>query len=161
MGYRGRLINPFMVEIRRLALATMSTGSLQDPDYREPKLKSTTDRKGAPDRREMDAVRIPGQIEPDAFQRQMMKELGDTKASVFAVCFHFIDLEELGLVEAATGIALIRPDDRMSAIYKMDNETLVQTFPDPPGMYVVSADPTGYGLGGDRNLLLVRMQSRG
>jgi hypothetical protein len=46
----------------------------------------------------------------------------------------------------------------MGASYEMDG-TLVQTFPDPPGMYVTEATPQ-FGLGGKRNLLLVRMQSR-
>ncbi len=149
MAYRGRLIQPFLAEMHRLDLAGMAAAGRLDEDYREVK--------GA--RIEMPPLRIPAQIEPDSFQRQMRKELGDVKAGVFGLTFHFVDLEELGLVDPATGIALIRPNDRMGAIYEM-NGTLVQQFPDPPGMYVEEATPS-LGLGGKRNLLIVRLMSRG
>ena len=150
MSYRGRLIHPFLVAMYRLDLAAMAAEGKLDEDYREVK----------GDRMEMDPLLIPAQIEPDSFQRQMRKELGDVKAGVFGLTFHFADLEEMGLVDAATGIAQIRPNDRMGAIYKMDG-VLVQTFPDPPGMYVEEATPSGFGLGGERNLLIVRLMSRG
>lgn len=159
MGYRGRLIFPFLVEMFQLDLQDMGEGASLDPDYEEPILVPTEDGKGEPDRREMPAIRIPGQIEPDSFNRQTMRELGDTKAGVFAVTFHFQDLEQRRLVDMETGIAMIRPGDRMGAVYDMGG-TLVQQFPDPPGMYVTEATPTGFGLGGKRNLLLVRLQSR-
>ena len=151
MAYRGRLIHPFDVEMYRLDLAAMAAAGKLDEDYREVK--------GA--RIEMLPVLIPAQIEPDAFQRQMRKELGDVKAGVFGLTFHFADLEDLGLVDAATGIALIRPNDRMGAIYESGGGPLVQQFPDPPGMYVEEATPSGFGLGGKRNLLIVRLMSRG
>jgi hypothetical protein len=159
MAYRGRLIHPFMVEMYRLDLETMGTDDDLDEDYREPKMASTEDGRGEPGRQEMLPIRIPGQIEPDSFNRQTMRELGDQKAGVFGLTFHFKDLERMNLVDAETGIALIRPGDRMAAIYTKKGK-LVQTFPDPPGMYVTEATPTGIGMGGERNLLLVRLQSR-
>jgi hypothetical protein len=49
----------------------------------------------------------------------------------------------------------------MGAIYESSDGPLVQQFPDPPGMYVEEATPSGFGLGGKRNLLIVRLMSRG
>ena len=149
MAYRGRLIQPFLVEMLRLDLATMAATGKLDEDYREAK-----------ERLEMAPLLIPAQIEPDSFQRQMRKELGDVKVGVFGLTFHFADLEDMGLVDEATGIALIRPNDRMGAVYEMDGTTLVQQFPDPPGMYVEEATPS-FGIGRKRNLLIVRLMSRG
>ncbi len=149
MAYRGCLIQPFLAEMHRLDLAAMAAAGRLDEDYREVK----------GERIEMDPVLIPAQIEPDSFQRQMRRELGDVKAGVFGLTFHFADLEELGLVDAGTGIALIHPNDRMGAIHEMDG-TLVQQFPDPPGMYVEEATPS-FGIGRKRNLLIVRLMSRG
>ena len=160
MRYRGRLIHPFQVEMYQLDLEGMDEESVLDEDYGEPTLASTPDGRGELNRKELPPIRIPAQIEPDSFQRQMMRELGDVKAGVFAVCFHFADLERMGLVDIETGIAKIRPSDRMGAIYEMGG-TLAQQFPNPPGMFVTEATPTEFGLGGKRNLLLVRMQSRG
>jgi len=160
MRYRGRLVHPFLVEMFQLDLEGMDEESGLDPDYHEPTLSSTPDGRGELKRRELPPIRIPAQIEPDSFNRQTMRELGDVKAGVFGVCFHFADLEQMGLVDLETGIAKIHPSDRMGAIYEMDGK-LVQQFPAPPGMYVTEATPTGFGLGGKRNLLLVRLQSRG
>jgi len=160
MGYRGRTLQQFLAKFYRLDLPSMGADDKLDPDYNEPTISATTDRKGDLDREEMTAVMIPAQIEPDSFQRMMMRELGDTKSSVFAVTIHFADLEDRSLVDAATGLALIRPSDRLGAIYELDGTTLVHTFPNPPGMFVTEATPT-FGIGRKRNLLLVRMQSRG
>jgi hypothetical protein len=150
----------FQLDLEGMGEGTTVDGSdaALDPDYKEPVLVATDDGRGLPKREELPSIMIPAQIEPDSFNRQTMKELGDQKAGVFAVTFHFVDLEQMGLVDMATGVALIRPADRMGAIYQMDG-TLVQQFPDPPGMYVNEATPQ-FGLGGRRNLLLVRMQSR-
>ncbi len=158
MAYRGRLLQRFLVEMCQLDLAGMEEAGYLDKDRKEPIMLPTADGRGTPARLELPLVQIPAQIEPDSFNRQQLRELGDVKAGVFAVCFHFADLEEMGLVDPESGIALIRPSDRMGAIHEMDG-TLVQTFPDPPGMYVTEATPQ-FGLGGKRNLLLVRMQSR-
>lgn len=160
MRYRGRIINAMLVEMFQLDLQQMSTDGKLDPVYHEPVIEDTDDGKTKPARRESTTpLLIPAQIEPDSFNRQTMRELGNTKAGVFAFCCHFRDLEQMGLV-GDDGVARIRPGDRMSAIYRMDRK-LVMKFADPPGMYVTEATPTGFGLGGDRNLLLVRLQSRG
>ncbi len=149
MAYRGRLIQPFLAEMHRLDLATMAAAGRLDEDYREVK----------GERLEMDPVMIPAQIEPDSFQRQMRRELGDVKTGVFGLTFHFADLENMGLVDDETGIALIRPNDRMGEIYELDG-TRVQQFPDPPGRYGEEATPS-FGIGRKRNLLIVRLMSRG
>ena len=82
--------------------------------------------------------------------------------SSFDLVFHFRDLEQLGLVDAASGDALIRPSDRLGALYARDGQ-LVQAVRTPPGLYVTEARPIGFGLHRrrpSRNLLLVSFQDR-
>lgn len=167
MGYRGRLIHPLLIDLYRLDLAATNAitnpadlvTAGMDPDYREPILIPTMDRKGESARQEMAVISIPGQIEPESFNRQQMVASGDQKGGFFGVTFHFAHLENLGLVDPSTGIALIAAGDRLGAIRKMDG-TLIQEFPNPPGLFVLEATPIGFGIGGDRNLLLVKFQSR-
>lgn len=165
--YRGRLIHPLMVDIYRLDLVATaavtnpadSRAEGFDPDYREPIIAPTSNRVGRSSRVEMAVIQLPGQIEPESFSRQQMVATGDQKGGFWGVTFHFADLEAASLVDTTTGLAVIKPGDRMGAIRKMDG-TLVQDFPDPPGMYCLEAVPTGWGIGGERNLLLAKFQSR-
>jgi hypothetical protein len=165
--YRGRLLHPLLVDIYRLDLAATAavtnssdgrTAGL-DPEYCEPIMVPTANRIGQSARREMAVLQLPGQIEPESFNRQQMVATGDQKGGFWGVTFHFADLEAASLVDTTTGLSLIKPGDRLGAIRKMDG-TLVQEFPDPPGMYCLEALPTGWGIGGERNLLLVKFQSR-
>ena len=72
------------------------------------------------------------------------------------------DLERLGLVDSTTGDALVRPNDRLAGLYDLGG-LLVQAVRTPPGLYVVQAQPRGFGLGRGRprrNLLLVTFEAR-
>jgi hypothetical protein len=169
---RGRLIFPFLAELHRLDTAAMAgvdpdgagllTGGY-DPDFKEPVLVDTDDDGVAePFRREHPPVRVPCQVEPEAFEALRMAASGNTPRSSFDLVFHFRDLERLGLVDAATGDALIRPSDRLGALYAQGGQ-LVQAVRTPPGLYVTEARPIGFGLyrrRPSRNLLLVSFQDR-
>ncbi len=167
---RGRLIFPFLAELHRLDTAAMARGDASsglgpgyDDDFKEPILVDADDDGVAePFRREHAAVRIPCQVEPEAFEALRMATSGNTPRSSMDLVFHFRDLERLGLVDTATGDALIRPSDRLGALYAADGQ-LVQAVRTPPGLYVTEARPIGFGLNRrrpSRNLLLVSFQDR-
>jgi hypothetical protein len=68
----------------------------------------------------------------------------------------------MGLVDGDTGDALLRPGDRLGALYDKAGE-LVQEVRTPPGLYVTEARPIGFGLNmarPRRNLLLVAFEDR-
>ena len=169
---RGRLIFPFLAELFRLDTAAMASvdpdgpGPLAggyDPDFKEPVLVDANDDGVAePFRREHPPVRVPCQVEPEAFEALRMATSGNTPRSSLDLVFHFMDLERLGLVDAASGDAMIRPSDRLGALYALDG-ALVQAVRTPPGLYVTEARSIGFGLHRrrpSRNLLLVSFQDR-
>ena len=65
-------------------------------------------------------------------------------------------------MDDTTGDALIRPSDRLGAIYDTSG-ALVQEIRTPPGLFVKEARPMGFGLGRarpQRNLLIVSFHDR-
>jgi len=167
---RGHLIFQFVAELHRLDTQAMALGDAgagvppgYDDDFKEPILvDSDDDGVGEPFRREHPPVRVPCQVEPEAFEALRMATSGNTPRSSFDLVFHFRDLEQLGLVDAASGDAQIRPSDRLGALYARDGQ-LVQAVRTPPGLYVTEARPIGFGLHRrrpSRNLLLVSFQDR-
>ena len=103
---RGRLIFPFIAELHRLDTQAMALGDAgagvppgYDDDFKEPILVDTDDDGvGEPFRREHPPVRVPCQVEPEAFEALRMATSGNTPRSSFDLIFHFRDLERLGLV---------------------------------------------------------------
>ena len=169
---RGRLIFPFLAELRRLDTAAMAstdpdgagplTGGF-DPDFKEPVL---VDRDGdgvaERERTELPAIRVPCQVDPKVFENLRMLASGDSPRSDISLVFHFKDLERMGLVDGDTGDALLRPGDRLGALYDKAGE-LVQEVRTPPGLYVSEARPIGFGRNmarPRRNLLLVAFEDR-
>ena len=169
---RGRLIFPFLAELCRLDTSTMATAdpdgtgplsSCYDPDFKEPVLIDRND-DGIPEplRYEFPPLLVPCQVEPDAFAALRMVGAGNAPRAKLDLVFHFRDLERLSLVDSTTGDALIRPSDRLSALYQLDG-ALVQSVRTPPGLYVTEALPMGFGLHRakpSRNLLVVTFQDR-
>jgi hypothetical protein len=163
---RGRLIFPITAEIARLDLASTAAdpdgaGPLTsgfDEDYREAVNLPSIDRLGTSARREV-LVTVPAQAEPDSFDRLQMFATGDSSGGEFVLVLHFQDLEDLGLVDPVTGQAVIKVGDRLKALYRPTGE-LIQSFPDPPGLFVRDATPIGIGFDGNRNLLKVTFHSR-
>ena len=167
---RGRLIFPFLAEIHRLDTRAMAEGvpalglgPAYDDDFKEPVLvDGDGDGVGEPFRRELPPVRVPCQVEPEAFESLRMTSSGNAPRSRLELVFHFRDLERLGLVDAASGEALVRPSDRLGALYDLEGDH-VQTVRTPPGLYVTEARPIGFGLARRRprrNLLLVAFADR-
>ncbi len=169
---RGRLIFKFLAEVHRLDTRTLAvedpdgagplTGGY-DPDFKEPVLVDTNDDGiGERIRKEHAPVRIPCQVEPDAFEALQEYASGNSPRSRVRLVFHFADLERLGLVDAASGDALIRVGDRLGAINDLAG-SLVQAVRTPPGLYVTEAKPMGFGLfmpRPRRNLLLATFDDR-
>jgi len=168
---RGHLVFRFLAEVYRLDTAAMAVdpdglGALTsgyDEDFKEPVLVDANgDGVAEAFRRECPPVRIPCQVEPEAFEALRMTAAGNAPRSALDLVFHFGDLERLGLVDAASGDALVRPGDRLGALYDVDGR-LVQAVRTPPGLYVTEARPIGFGLNRrrpTRNLLLVSLQDR-
>ncbi len=169
---RGRLIFPFLAELHRLDTHAMATtdpdgtgplSSSYDDDFKEPvRIDAEDDGVGAAVRHEHTPVRLPCQIEPQVFDLLRMEASGGVSRSDIDMVFHFKDLERHGLVDDTTGDALIRPSDRLGAIYDTSG-ALVQEIRTPPGLFVKEARPMGFGLGRarpQRNLLIVSFHDR-
>lgn len=169
---RGQLIFAFLAEVFRLDTAAMAASdpdgagpltSGYDPDFKEPVLVDTNgDGVAEPFRREYTPVRVPCQVEPEALEALRMFASGNAPRSSVDLVFHFRDLERLGLVDAATGDALIRPGDRLGALFDVKGQ-LVQRVRTPPGLYAKEARSLGFGLHRakpSRNLLLVSFEDR-
>ncbi len=166
----GRLINPFLAEMARLDIAATAADpdaagpltSSYDEDYRETRIRPTTNRVGEGMRVEFPLVRIPAQFHagPSPGQLLALKPTvtGNVASASVVVLMHFDDLTQLGLIDSDTQTATIKVGDRLHAVYRMDG-TLVQLIPTPPGLYVTMAVPI-FGLGAQRNLLEVTLESR-
>jgi len=169
---RGRLIFKFLAEVHRLDTRTLAvddpdgagplTGGY-DPDFKEPVLVDTNDDGiGERTRQEFPPVRVPCQVDTKVFDELRMLASGNAPRSRLDLVFHFKDLERMGLVDAASGDALIRSGDRLAAIRDLCGD-LVQEVRTPPGLYVTEARPIGFGLNMQRprrNLLLVAFEDR-
>ena len=159
---RGRLIFQFLAEIHRLD--TLTTASMNpsgyDPDFEEPiVIDDAQDGIGERVRNEHPPVQIPCQVEPKTFEELQMFASGNSPRANINLVFHFKDLERMGLV-AENGEAMIRPGDRLGAIYDKAG-VLVQEIRNP--LYAVEARPMGFGLNiarPRRNLLFVTFDSR-
>lgn len=169
---RGRLIFPFMADLFRLDTAGTATtdpdgaGPLTsgyDLDFKEPVgVDINDDGVGEPVRVEHSAVRLPCQVEPKTVEELRMFAAGNSPRARVELVFLFRDLENLGLVDAPTGEALVRPGDRLGALYDKAG-ALVQAVRTPPGLYVTRTQPLGFGLHRacpSRNLLLVAFGDR-
>ena len=169
---RGRLVYTFLAEVYRLDSRSMATvdpdgpGPLSggyDPDFKESVLVDRDgDGIGERVRAEHPPVRVPCQVDTRTFEELRMLASGNAPRSQLDLVFHFKDLERLGLVDAASGDALIRPGDRLAAIYDKAG-ALVQAVRTPPGLYVTEARPIGFGLGLSRprrNLLVATFEPR-
>ena len=169
---RGRLVFAFAAELHRLDTHAMvapdsdggeAIGAGYDTDFKEPRLVDHDDDGiGERVRAEHPAVRVPCQIDTKAFEELRMFASGNAPRSRIDLLFHFKDLERLGLVDAATGDALVRPGDRLGAIYDKAG-ALVQAIRTSPGLYVTEARPSGFGLNmarPRRNLLTASFEDR-
>lgn len=165
MNYRGRLLVPFLVELHQLdteatAADPDGAGSLEsgfDPDFREPVMldASTSSRK------EKTAIKVLCQVEEETEAELDQRAAANDPTWKMRFVFHFEDLEAAGLVDPATGRALIKLNDRASAIYTADGvlEQKLDTM-GGGGLYCTEARPSSFGLSGGRRNLLVTTFAR-
>jgi hypothetical protein len=166
---RGRLIFPFLVELYQLDTAATEAdpdgagplASGYDDAFREPIqiLESPDDQTGKSARVESAPILFLAQIEPIQFEKLNMMQGGDSPSSLFSIVLHYADLERRGLVDA-TGHAMIRKGDRLARILNCDTGALIEEIQDPPGMYVHLLQSRSFGLGTDRNILMIEFVSR-
>jgi hypothetical protein len=157
---RGRLLFVCYAEFVRVDRRAMTAPSPDvDPDFRELRVvASTPDAVGSFAPHELPPIKIPCQVEPESFEALHMVGAGNEPTSHVQVVLHFRDLESLGLVDAASGRALIGPGDRLSGFYDREGH-LVQTA----DLYVTEARPSGFGFGllrPRRNLLVLTLEAR-
>lgn len=132
-----------------------------DDDFKEP-VSVPVDpesQTGESARVEKPLILVPCQVEDAVWEALQSFPTGISPDFRILLVFHFKDLERLGLVDIASGDALIRVNDRLVSI-KDKNENLVQAVPDPPGLFVTEAQPRAYGLGKKRNLFLATFRDR-
>lgn len=161
-------MNAFLAELMQLNTAATAAdpdgaGALTsgyDADFQETVLVPISNGRGADARREKPPVRIPCQVEVQAFGELTELLPGNSPRSNLVLVFHFRDLEKMGLVDPTTGDALLRVGDRLAAIRDYRTGELVQAIRTPPGLYLTEAQPQSFGLGLSRNLLLATFTER-
>ncbi len=167
---RGRLVFPFLVELAQLDTAATEL----DPDgagpltsgyhehFREPLqvLADPTDQTGVSARVESGPIQVRAQIEPAMFERLQMMLGGESPDSRFAIIVHYRELESKSLIDSVTGKPLIRKNDRLVRILNCDTGALIESIPDPPGLFIRQVQSRGFGPGRTRNLLLIEFEER-
>lgn len=164
---RGRLINAFAAELAQLdtgATATDPDGTGPrtagyDADFQETVLVPSASGRGQDARREKPPIRIPCQVEVQAFGELTELLTGNSPRSHLLLVFHFDDLDQLGLVDPTTGDARLRVGDRLVGIRDVRTGDLVQAIRTPPGLYLTEAQPQ-FQLGMRRTLLLASFNER-
>jgi len=150
-----RLVRPLFVDI-----APVDTeASPYDPDFQEPALGGPgPDGIGDRTRAEKPLVRVPAQVEAGPFERLQQSLGGNLPDTRLVLVLDYDDLLRLGLIDPATNETTLRPGDRLVHI-RSGAGAILETFPDPPGMFVTELRP-GYGLEHDRNILLAFCDDR-
>ena len=166
---RGRLINPFFAKIARLNTietqedpdgAGVETSGYDD-DFREPIVIDDTDpvtNERTITRKEFPTVLVPCQVESNLFEQLQQFAAGGEPTTDLVLVFHFADLEKADMIDTQNN-ARIRLNDRLVAICQRCNGKLEQTIP-VDGFYCVHSQPSSFGLGRRRNLLITRWRDR-
>lgn len=167
---RGKLIFPFLIELGLLDTAAMTAdpdagGALTsgyDDDFREPVMRrpSSGSARGSLVRVET-VVTLKAQVEDDTQDAVNMAASGNSPSSVMGLVFHFRDLEAAGAVQIASGKPIIKaPGARLISIRNPRTADVIERFDSPPGFWATQVKSMGFGLGPNRNLLLVIFQER-
>jgi hypothetical protein len=166
---RGALIFPFIFDIAQLDTEATAADpdvagpltSGYDDEFREPVIipPASGSARGVSARKES-IIQVRAQFEEGSFETQTMMLTGNSPRSIIKLVLHYQDLEDAGLVEIATGRPMLRINDRLVAVREIDNGALIETFPDPPGVYCIEVQSRSFGLGTHRNLLLMTFQQR-
>jgi hypothetical protein len=152
-----RLVRPLLVEIAQRD--PQAPAASYDPDFREPVLgPPDASGIGARQRPSMAPVQVPAQVETGTFERLQQAMSGNIPDTRLVLVLDYEDLARRGLVDAATGEATLHTGDRLVRILSGAG-VVRETFPHPPGMFITELRP-GFGLAGDRNLLLAFCDDR-
>lgn len=159
---RGRLIFPMLVDVARFDPAATAGPASDgfDDEFREPVVDPPAGGSSGRGtvRREETVVTLHAQVEDDSFEALEMLRTGRSPRSAVRLVFHFAELEAQGLLDP-DGLPLLRINDRLVSIRRPDG-SLVQNIPNPPGLFCTESQPRAFGLGGERNLLLMSFESR-
>lgn len=170
---RGRLIFPMLIELG--LLDTDSTAAIDpdgdgpktsgyDDDFREPVIvapvEEDSSERGTIARIDR-VVELYAQVEDANADVLNMAASGNNPRSMIGLVFHFKDLEDAGAVQAGTGKPIIKaPGARLLAIRNPRTGDVIERFDSAPGFYAIEARSMGFGMGADRNLLLVIFEER-
>ena len=160
MGYRGRLISPMSAIVAFYdTAATEANGgpfpSGYDPVFREPVKKAD-----GSETRQFVTHTLDCQLETegDRFDQLQMRNTGDDGATEVKLVFHFQDLEDNLLVDAAGRATIVKGSKLLQVFDQLGNE--IDDYGERE-LVVVEAQPRSAGLsGGQRNLLLVTFRER-
>ncbi len=156
MTYRGRLLFPFLADLRRLDTNATRAASGYDDDFKTTRRTYPNGPAGAAvsTRVELPVVQLRCQVEMGRWEAQRQTASGNAPDTDLTLVFHFEELEAKGLVDAATGDALIRVNDRLVALRRVRDGAIVRAG-SRPDVFATEVQPAGIGLGGERNLLVV------
>src|SRR6185369_14803963 len=139
MGYRGRLIWPFVARFARLDTAATAAdpdgagplASGYDPIFREPvQVPQSGSQDGQSARQELEDLDLTVQVEDQAWEQLREMRTGSINAIEMTLVVHFRELEDMGLIDAGTGDALApRKGDRLKSIRHRSDLSLVQEVP--------------------------------
>ncbi len=157
--FLGGLVFPSRVVLAQLDTDSTRAASEYDDDFREPVMvDGDSDGLGEPQRREKPVLRLNAQVATKSYDFAAQGFDGQVpKTDDLELTFAFEELERLGL-RATDGTPLLVPGDRLVRIEDRTGKVL-QTFPDPPGMYLIAARPSGF-LGQQCNLLVCTFSDR-
>lgn len=157
---RGRLIQRFQAVLFRVDPTTTAavSGGGYDDIWNWTKPVNDGTQLGATSRREYAAVRVPCQIDRGATRADDQLTVGgQVMRPDYILTMHEPDLFAASLIDT-DGRPAIFQGDRIAAIETMAGQ-VVQTFANPPGLFVVGTERAGYGLNcfgtAKVNLLLV------
>lgn len=155
MGYRGRLIHWFWVDVEQLDTAAMEAAGGYDADFRAPKLTFNDDGEVVQNRPVI-TRRLRAQVEQGVVEAQQQTRSGNDPDSRWVTVFFMPDLEREQLVDA-DGKPKLRVNDRLVAIYRRTGQ-LVRRL--PPNVFATEVQPDGYGIGDAQNLVVVTWAKR-
>ncbi len=147
---RGRLIFPKLVELARYdPAATRATGGF-DRLMRETRVTNKNDGSARVTAREETLVRVRAQIETSTYQSLAQGPLGNAPGGTMRVVCYGADLEAAELVDPETKRGILKPLDRLAAIYELDGTTLILQLPtlEEKGYWqATQVQPCGFGFG--------------
>lgn len=155
---RGRLIQPFLAELYRLDTNSTAQAAGYDADFKTTKVSYPAGVRTS-SRRELAAVRLPCQVEIGQWHAQRVMLSGNAPDTRLTLVFHYRDLEAAGLVDAETGEAKIRVNDRLAGIYDSRTGEVTQKLPGE-GVYATEVQQAAFGIGRRKNLLVVIFEDR-